>query len=152
MALLRTKLALSSVIRQPTCVHRSGDVSYDEYETEIESTDGTFTLKVEAGGQYKVGAFISPQLREAGYEPDSQVADIDATGSATVTLALNKLAEDNFLASGTVTADGSAVESAYVYAWSEDDLYADATTDSDGTYKLLVMAGSKWFVGADLSP
>ncbi len=130
-------------------VHRSGDVSYDEYETEIESTDGTFTLKVEAGGQYKVGAFISPQLREAGYlAPDSQVADIDATGSATVTLALNKLAEDNFI-SGTVTADGSAVESAYVYAWSEDDLYADATTDSDGTYKLLVPAGSKWFVGAD---
>ena len=57
-----------------------------------------FTLKVEAGGQYKVGAFISPQLREAGYlAPDSQVADIDATGSATVTLALNKLAEDNFI-------------------------------------------------------
>ena len=30
----------------------------------LSPTDGTFTLKVEAGGQYKVGAFISPQLRE----------------------------------------------------------------------------------------
>ena len=126
------------------------DVSYDEYETEIESTDGTF-LKVEAGGQYKVGAFISPQLREAGYlAPDSQVADIDATGSATVTLALNKLAEDNFI-SGTVTADGSAVESAYVYAWSEDDL-APMRLPTGWCYKLLVPAGSKWFVERTSSP
>ena len=88
-------------------------------------------------------------MREAGYlEPSSQVADIDATGSATVTLALNKLVENNFI-SGTISADGSAVESAYVYAWSDDGQYAEAKTDADGAYKILVPTGSKWHVGAD---
>ena len=116
---------------------RPGDATYDEFETEVESSDGTFTLKVEAGGQYQVGAYLSPQLRELSYlEPSAQTADIDATGSATVTLALNKLAAENFI-SGTISADGSPVEAAYVYAWSDDGQYAEAKTDADGTYKIL---------------
>ena len=130
---------------------RPGDATYDEFETEVESSDGTFTLKVEAGGQYQVGAYLSPQLRELSYlEPSAQTADIDATGSATVTLALNKLAAENFI-SGTISADGSPVEAAYVYAWSDDGQYAEAKTDADGTYKILVPTGSKWHVGADYS-
>ena len=72
------------------------------------------------------------------------------TGSATVTLALNKLAAENFI-SGTISADGSPVEAAYVYAWSDDGQYAEAKTDADGTYKILVPTGSKWHVGADYS-
>ena len=55
---------------------RLGDATYDEFETEVESSDGT--LKVEAGGQYQVGAYLSPQLRELSYlEPSAQTADID---------------------------------------------------------------------------
>ncbi|MBT7852487.1 MAG: hypothetical protein HN675_04145, partial [Opitutae bacterium] len=129
--------------------YREGDASYDEYETEVESSDGTFSIKVEAGGVYEVGAYLPPQLRELDYiEPKAQTADINATGSATVSLALEKLAEDNFI-SGTISTSEGVVDGAFVYAYSDDGQYAEGVTASDGTYKLLVPAGSKWHVGAD---
>ncbi|MEK9986545.1 MAG: hypothetical protein VW879_17540, partial [Opitutae bacterium] len=46
----------------------------EEFWTEIESEDGTFSLNVVTGGIYKVGAFLSPELREAGFLPPTKVS------------------------------------------------------------------------------
>ena len=124
------RMALSSVIRRSTSGSRLGDVTYDEYETEVESSDGTFTLKVEAGGQYKLVPFISPQLREAGYfEPDAQLPT-----STPPDLPQLRLLSISWLRRTSSPVRSLQMDplskSAYVYAWSDDDLYADATTDA----------------------
>ncbi|MBT6462457.1 MAG: DUF5011 domain-containing protein, partial [Opitutae bacterium] len=141
-----TQLADSTVYIWAT---RIGDPTYDDYETEVESTDGTFSLSVEAGGAYQVGAYLPPELRESGYlEPRAQPADISATGAATVSLTLEKPAEENFI-EGNIATGESTIEGAYVYAWSDDGQFAEGETDVDGNYKLLVPSGSTWHVGAD---
>ena len=129
--------------------YREGTDNDEEYWTEVESTDGTFSLSVIAGGTYEVGAFLSPDLREAGYLPPA-IASVDLSGGNTgsATLQLAKPSEANFIA-GSVLVDGNPVEGAYVFGWSESGQSADAVTDAQGNFKLLVPKGSKWKVGAD---
>jgi protocatechuate 3,4-dioxygenase beta subunit len=129
--------------------HREGTDTVEEYWSEAESSNGTFSLNVLSDGIYKVGAFLSPELRDAGYLPPNKVeVDLSNTNSGIAVLALNKKSESNYI-SGTVEIDGNPIENAYVYGWSDAGNSADSETDEQGNFKLLVPKGAQWKVGAD---
>ncbi|NBP80576.1 hypothetical protein EBU58_07625 [bacterium] len=126
-----------------------GTDTVDDYWSEAESSNGTFSINVLSDGVYKVGAFLSPELREAGYLPPNKVeVDLTDSNSGIAVLALNKKSESNYI-SGTVLIDGNPVEDAYVFGWSDAGQSADTDTDEQGNFKLLVPKGAQWKVGAD---
>jgi len=101
------------------------------------------------GGTYQIGAFLSPELREAGFQPPSKVeVDLTASNTGTAELTLNKRSATHYI-SGTVLIDDEPVEDAYVFGWSDAGESADTTTDASGNFKLLAPIGATWMVGAD---
>lgn len=114
--------------------------------------DARFSIGVPSGGQYQVGAH-APE--EWGYiQPDFQVVTPTAGTAVSVTL---KFKESNATITGAVYYHNEAGNLVYgpwawVWAWSEDGQHTGAPTDANGNYRLNVVTGTTWHVGAAYQP
>ena len=114
--------------------------------------NGAFSIPVLPGGTYAVGAILSKALRDQDYL-DSTIVDVDLSSSniTDLNLTIAKPSEANFLSGTVKDSSGSVIEDAYVYAWSDDGREVSGPTSSDGTFSILVPAGSVWHIGAEHS-
>jgi len=110
--------------------------------------DGRFSISVPSGGQYEVGAH-APE--DWGYiQPDFQVVT-PTVGSPEFVMLTFKTS--NGTINGTVyyhDQSGNPVYGpwAWVWAWSDDGQHTGAPTDTNGQYRLNVVTGTTWHVGA----
>lgn len=132
---------------------RRGTSTLAAYRAEAELEDnGTYSLTVLPGGEYRVGAFLSEELREAKYlEPKVTSADLSSGNVSDLRLQLGKLSEANYVSGVIRDANGSALSGAFVYAYTDDGLEVSGETDANGSYKLTVTKGAVWKVGAEYS-
>ena len=127
--------------------------SFVEYWNEVETDEnGAFSIPVLPGGTYAVGAILSKALRDQDYL-DSTILEVDLSSSniTDLNLTIAKPSEANFLSGTVKDSSGSVIEDAYVYAWSDDGREVSGPTSSDGTFSILVPAGSVWHIGAEHS-
>jgi len=119
---------------------------------EAKPPDAYFRIRVPSGGRYHVGAFAP---LEFGYiQPDAKVVTPTTGGSVSVTL---RFKDSNGVITGTVYYHDQAGNSVYgpfawVWAWSDDGQHTGAPTDANGQYRLNVVTGTTWHVGAAYHP
>jgi len=109
--------------------------------------DAYFEIHVPAG-EYKVGGYAPEEL---GYiQPEVQQVTVSPTSTVSVTL---QFRASNGVISGTVFYHDEAGNKVYgpwawVWAWSESGAHTGTMTDDQGHYRLNVVTGTVWHLGA----
>ena len=126
---------------------RTRDSAQIDTGDESQPPDGYFRISVPAG-QYRVGGF-APEIL-GWIQPDSEVVTPTAGIPASVTL---QFKESNAVVTGTVyyndeTGNRVFGPDAWVWAWSEDGQHSGAPAGLDGKYRLNLVTGTVWHIGA----
>jgi len=104
--------------------------------------DGYFEINVPAG-EYDVGGCAPEEL---GFiQPEMQRVNVSPSSPANVTL---QFRESDGVITGQVFQNGNAAPGAWVWGWSESGAHTGAMTDPEGYYRLNVITGTVWHLGA----
>lgn len=107
------------------------------------ASDGTYTLNVADGGNYKVGAGMPPWDNRDLINPDLQSVTLSGSNKAGIDL---QFGQSDATITGNVTLN-SANKKAMINAWSDSNHGTGVFTDS-GVYTLKVKSGEAWHVKA----